>query len=82
MIAGKARVFTDQLNLIFSNEIVAVLIETPDSTHADLLLACIKAGKPVLCEKPLAMTAVTARQVVEAEYLPRRNQSRWLQASV
>jgi myo-inositol 2-dehydrogenase / D-chiro-inositol 1-dehydrogenase len=31
------------------------------------VLACIEAGKPVLCEKPLAVTAVEALQVVEAE---------------
>ena len=31
------------------------------------MLACIAAGKPVLCEKPLATTAEACLHVVEAE---------------
>ncbi|TBY42360.1 gfo/Idh/MocA family oxidoreductase [Rhizobium leguminosarum bv. viciae] len=60
-------VTTDPLELIGSDKIEAVAIASPDATHADLVLACIKEGKPVLCEKPLAMTADDARAVVEAE---------------
>ncbi|NIF29387.1 gfo/Idh/MocA family oxidoreductase [Pantoea sp. Tr-811] len=66
-IAGKANVFTDPLDLIASQDIDAVLIASPDSTHAELVQACIAAEKPVLCEKPLAMTAEQARLIVEAE---------------
>jgi myo-inositol 2-dehydrogenase / D-chiro-inositol 1-dehydrogenase len=46
----------------------AVVIASHDSTHAQLVLAAVKAGKPVLCEKPLAPTAAEARAVVEAEH--------------
>ena len=45
----------------------AVVIASPDATHAGLALACIAQGKPVLCEKPLGATAAEALQVVEAE---------------
>jgi myo-inositol 2-dehydrogenase / D-chiro-inositol 1-dehydrogenase len=45
----------------------AVLVASPGDTHADLALACIAAGKPVLCEKPLATTSGAALKVVEAE---------------
>ncbi|NBZ89332.1 Gfo/Idh/MocA family oxidoreductase [Stagnihabitans tardus] len=45
----------------------AVVIASPDATHADLALACLAAGKPVLCEKPLGATAAEAWRVVEAE---------------
>lgn len=45
----------------------AVVVASPDSTHADLVVACIEAGKPVLCEKPLAATSPEARRVVDAE---------------
>jgi myo-inositol 2-dehydrogenase/D-chiro-inositol 1-dehydrogenase len=45
----------------------AVLIASPDDTHAGLTLACLKAGKPVLCEKPLATTVEDAVKVLDAE---------------
>jgi myo-inositol 2-dehydrogenase/D-chiro-inositol 1-dehydrogenase len=45
----------------------AVLVASPGDTHAELVLACIAAGKPVLCEKPLATTADTCLKVLEAE---------------
>ncbi|WP_431324786.1 Gfo/Idh/MocA family oxidoreductase [Rhizobium sp. YTU87027] len=60
-------VATDPLEMIRSDRIDAVLVASPDATHAGLVLACIEAGKHVLCEKPLAMTAAEARGVVEAE---------------
>ncbi|MCW2751532.1 MAG: inositol 2-dehydrogenase [Aeromicrobium sp.] len=53
--------------LIDSDTVDAVLICSPDNTHADLAKACIAAGKHVLCEKPLAVTAEDAFSVVEAE---------------
>ncbi|GAB6897644.1 Gfo/Idh/MocA family oxidoreductase [Kineosporia succinea] len=53
--------------LIEDPEVDAVVIASPDFTHADLAVACVKAGKPVLCEKPLAVTAEDARRVVDAE---------------
>lgn len=48
-------------------DVDAVVVASPDATHADLVLACLAAGKPVLCEKPLATDAAGARRVVEAE---------------
>jgi myo-inositol 2-dehydrogenase/D-chiro-inositol 1-dehydrogenase len=64
---GRGLVFTDPLALITSDQVDAVVIAAPDSTHKDLALACIEAGKPVLCEKPLAVTAAEAFEVVQAE---------------
>ncbi|QZY50790.1 inositol 2-dehydrogenase [Leucobacter tenebrionis] len=39
--------------LIASGEIDAVLIASPTPTHVDLIAASVKAGLPVLCEKPI-----------------------------
>lgn len=64
---GATRVITDPYALIGDPEIGAVLIASPDATHADYTVACIKAGKPVLCEKPLAPTAAEGLRVIEAE---------------
>ena len=62
-----ARVASSALAVVESAEVDAVLLASPDFTHAELTLACIAAGKPVLCEKPLALTAEESRRVVEAE---------------
>ena len=45
----------------------AVLIASPGDLHVEQVLACLAAGKPVLCEKPLATTADDALKVVQAE---------------
>ena len=53
--------------LIADPEIGAILICSPDATHAPLAIAAIEAGKPVLVEKPLAATLDEGRAVVAAE---------------
>jgi myo-inositol 2-dehydrogenase/D-chiro-inositol 1-dehydrogenase len=53
--------------LIRHPEVGAVLIASPDQTHAEFTLACLKAGKPVLCEKPLAPNSSDCLKVVAAE---------------
>lgn len=64
---GGARVFDDGLAVIRDSDVEALVIASPDPTHADLTLACIEAEKPVLCEKPLATTLKGAAAVVQAE---------------
>ena len=41
-------------------------ITLPNSLHQDAALACIRAGKPFLIEKPLARNAAEAKAIVEA----------------
>jgi myo-inositol 2-dehydrogenase/D-chiro-inositol 1-dehydrogenase len=64
---GGALAFPDPQSLITDPRINAVLIAAPDQVHAQLAIACIQAGKQVLCEKPLGITPDEARAVVEAE---------------
>jgi myo-inositol 2-dehydrogenase/D-chiro-inositol 1-dehydrogenase len=64
---GSARTYRDAYELIEDERIGAVLVASPDETHVDFVLACLREGKPVLCEKPLSNTATEARRVVEAE---------------
>ena len=54
---GAGRAGTNALALINDNSVDAVLIAAPDATHFDLVAECIRLGKPVLCEKPLAVTS-------------------------
>jgi myo-inositol 2-dehydrogenase/D-chiro-inositol 1-dehydrogenase len=62
-----ARVYHDARALIDDAEVEAVIVASPDATHAELALACLEVGKPVLCEKPLATTVESAWAVVERE---------------
>jgi myo-inositol 2-dehydrogenase/D-chiro-inositol 1-dehydrogenase len=43
----------------------AVVIATPTATHAELTLAAVRAGVPVLCEKPLAMELDRMRALIK-----------------
>lgn len=62
-----ARATSNAAELIADPAVDAVLIASPDPTHADLTVACIKAGKPALCEKPLATAVADAERVLRAE---------------
>ena len=64
---GGARVFDDAIHLIEDDQIDAIVIASPDATHLEYTLACLRCGKPVMCEKPLAITGTHALQIVEAE---------------
>ena len=66
-VCDSAQIIDNPFNLIESPQVDAVLIASPDDTHAEMTLACIHAGKPVLCEKPLATTVDDARKVISAE---------------
>src|SRR5215510_10810217 len=66
-MCGQALVFDDPEHLINDPSVDAVVIVSPDETHARLTLACLQAGKPVLSEKPLATTVEDAGRVLETE---------------
>ena len=53
--------------LVDAADVDAVVIASPGPLHAEQVLACIDAGKPVLCEKPLATTGEDALKVLSAE---------------
>ena len=63
----KARRWTDFRKMLDEHkDIDAVIIATPDHTHAVISMAAIKRGKHVYCEKPLTHSIWEARQVAEA----------------
>lgn len=66
-LAANARVADSPAALIGDPAVDAVLVASPDSTHAALAIACLDAGKPVLCEKPLAPTAAECLEVLKRE---------------
>ena len=46
------------INEALDSGVDAVIIASSTSTHGDVAQACIEAGKPFLCEKPLASSGV------------------------
>ncbi len=61
------RVAADPLAAITDDEVDAVVIATPGSTHEELVRACLEHGRPVLCEKPLTTDVESSLRLVEAE---------------
>lgn len=62
-----ASVHDDGVTLIGHADVDAVIIATRDDTHAELVRAALRAGKPVMCEKPLAPTAAESRVLVDEQ---------------
>jgi predicted dehydrogenase len=63
---GIPQVFATAEALCASPEIDAVFIASPDSMHLHDGLLALRHGKPVLCEKPLAMNAAEVEQLLTA----------------
>ncbi len=67
-VGAKYRVdwYTDATNVMKSDDIDAVSICTPTSTHARIALAAIESGKHVLVEKPMTSTTDEAMRLIKA----------------
>ena len=61
---GIATAYTNLEDVLARTDIDAVSNVTPDGFHAPLSIKCLKAGKHVLCEKPLALNYPDARRMV------------------
>lgn len=64
---GAKDVATDAQAVIARPDVDAVIVASPDFTHAPLSKACIELGKPILCEKPLSQSSSECLEVIEAE---------------
>ncbi|WMJ86233.1 Gfo/Idh/MocA family protein [Anaerocolumna sp. MB42-C2] len=61
---AESKVFTDY-NELLKEDVVAVYVLTPNKSHSAISIAAMKAGKNVMCEKPMAKTYAEAKQMVE-----------------
>ena len=60
---GIPRYYTDALELVSDQEVNAVYIATPPSSHATYAIMAMKAGKPVYVEKPLASSYLDCQRI-------------------
>jgi len=63
---GLAHVLTDGMELAASPDVDLVIVSSTPDTHARFAIAALQAGKHVLCEKPMAIDAFEAAQMVTA----------------
>lgn len=66
-IAPAAVGFDGPLECVSTADVDAVLVASADDTHYPLVRACVERGLPVLCEKPLTLSAEDSWRLVEAE---------------
>ncbi|MBO1750817.1 Gfo/Idh/MocA family oxidoreductase [Actinotalea sp. BY-33] len=70
---GWAEAETDWRRLLERPDVDLVDICTPGSTHAEIALAALAAGKHVLCEKPLANSVAEAEEMAAAAAVAARD---------
>ena len=61
-----AKVYTDYNELLADPEIDAVNVLTPNVAHCPITVAAFKAGKHVICEKPMAHNPEAAKEMIDA----------------
>lgn len=63
---AKSDVYEDYKELLKDKKIDVVHVCTPNSSHSEITVAALEAGKHVMCEKPMAKTAAEAREMLAA----------------
>ena len=63
---GYESIETDWRALVTRDDVDLIDIAAPNNVHAEIALAAAKAGKMILCEKPLAMNPAEAAKMVKA----------------
>src|SRR5215470_8236501 len=63
---GYESVEADWRKLVERKDIDLIDIASPNDTHADIAIAAARAGKMVMCEKPLGRNAAEANAMTEA----------------
>ncbi len=63
---GVSQTYTDYRRLLERDDIDAVIVATPNFTHVEIGRAALAAGKHVMCEKPLGVSADEVRTLYQA----------------
>ena len=65
-MAAGAKIYTSVEAMTSDPQVDAIYVGTPNQTHCEYTMTSLKAGKHVLCEKPLALNAAEGRRMIEA----------------
>jgi len=65
-LTGAARWCVDDRDLLDDREVDAVIVATPEFLHREQVVRAVRAGKHVLCEKPIATTLEEADEMIAA----------------
>ena len=57
--------YTDYSDLLAREDIDAVTLPLPDQVHAEITIAALRAGKHVLCEKPMSLNLDECKEMVK-----------------
>lgn len=63
---GAEVAYGDYQSIMRDPQVEVIYIATPHTFHAELAIACLEAGKAVLCEKPFAMNTAQVTRMVQA----------------
>jgi predicted dehydrogenase len=62
---NKPREYQDWKEMLEKEDLEAVIVATPLFTHADIVTACLRAGKHVLCEKMMAWDVPSCHRMMD-----------------
>ena len=63
---GYAHAYQGYKDIIARDDVDVIDVSTADALHKEITIAALKAGKNVICEKPMALTAADAKEMYEA----------------
>lgn len=61
-----AKAYTSYADLVDDDEVDVIYVATPHSFHFEHAMLCLKAQKPVLCEKPFTLDALQTKELLDA----------------
>ena len=65
---GCKKLVADYRDLVSDPELDAVVLVTPDQVHCEMTCAFLRAGKAVMCEKPMALTMEECQEMMRVEH--------------